>query len=59
MAVVRIFNPARGTVGWQARWQIPGTRRRLTRYFADSHGASYERACKAEAHLRRRAMRMG
>jgi len=56
MSVVRIYNPKAHTIGWQARWPIPGGQgRRLTRFFSDSLGAAYERAQRAEKQLRRTA----
>lgn len=58
MAVVRIYNPGSHTIGWQARWQIPGTRKRLTKFFSDSLGSAYERAKRAERGLQRKARSM-
>ena len=58
MAVVRIYSPRSHTIGWQARWPIPGTRKRLTKFFSDSLGASYERARRAEKALQRQARGM-
>lgn len=62
MSIQRIHSPRCGSYGWQARAYVPGERRRLTAFFADSeHGgtlAAHAKAWRRHAQLQREAKRL-
>jgi hypothetical protein len=46
MSVVRIDIPTSFTHGWQARWPISGTKRRLTAFYSDKAYGGQHKARK-------------